>query len=298
MNSWILTVLCILIAAAIVIWNDRKTKRTVNRLERMLDAAMKGEPLEETFNESRMSALETRFAHYLSSSAISAKNVAAEKDKIKTLIADISHQTKTPITNLLLHSELLAEGALPEDLRDNAEAIHTQTEKLQFLIDSLIKLSRLENGILTLSPRLSPLQPTLQKVQEQLAAKAAEKGLSFTLQNTDISAAFDPKWTAEALCNIADNAVKYTRQGGIAISAAAYELFVRIDITDTGIGISETEQAEIFSRFYRSQTVRDSEGVGIGLYLAREIISGEGGYIKVTSRVGQGSTFSVFLPRT
>ena len=76
-----------------------------------------------------------------------------------------------------------------------------------------------------------------------------------------------------------------------------YELFTRIDVTDTGIGIEESEQPKIFARFYRSETVCEDEGVGIGLYLAREIISGEGGYIKLISQKGKGSTFSVFLPR-
>lgn len=264
----------------------------------MLAAAADGSFSEETFDESRISALETKFAHYLSSSAVSARNLASEKDKIKTLIADISHQTKTPIANLLLYSELLEEEeGLTESMYGNIEALRTQTEKLRFLIDSLLKLSRLENGILTLSPREEPLQPTLQRVYEQLCFKAEDKGLTLQLNDTSLSANFDPKWTAEALCNIADNGIKYTDHGGIRISVTSYEMFVRIDIADTGIGISEEEQARIFSRFYRSQKTRDNEGVGIGLYLAREIISGEGGYIKLSSSYGHGSTFSVFLPR-
>jgi signal transduction histidine kinase len=110
-------------------------------------------------------------------------------------------------------------------------------------------------------------------------------------------AVFDQKWTAEALGNLVDNAIKYTGQGSIVISATAYELFVKIDVRDTGNGIPEEEQAKIFSRFYRSENARDTEGVGIGLYLAREIVSGEGGYIKVTSVPSEGSTFSVLLPR-
>ena len=85
--------------------------------------------------------------------------------------------------------------------------------------------------------------------------------------------------------------------GTITISAVSYEMFARIDISDTGAGISESEQSKIFTRFYRSKNVREQEGVGIGLYLARQIISGEGGYIKVASAPGKGSTFSIFLPK-
>ena len=117
------------------------------------------------------------------------------------------------------------------------------------------------------------------------------------LQDTDAFAVFDGKWTAEALANIVDNAIKYTEHGTIRISAVSYEMFARIDIADTGLGIPESEQAKIFARFYRSKAVQEQEGVGIGLYLARQILSGEGGYIKVDSVPGKGSTFSVFLPK-
>ena len=177
------------------------------------------------------------------------------------------------------------------------EALYKQLEKLRFLIDSLVKLSRLENGIISLAPQQAVLQPLLESVVEQYAAKAAEKGLSLRLHDTDISATFDMKWTAEVLANIVDNAIKYTEHGTIRISAVSYEMFARIDISDTGSGIPETEQTKIFARFYRSKAVQEQEGVGIGLYLARQIITGEGGYIKVASVSGKGSTFSVFLPK-
>lgn len=293
----ILAISCILLAALAIYVNRRRTKKTMNTISQMLEMAMEGTYSETFFDESRLSALETKFAHYLSSSAISAQNVAIEKDKIKTLISDISHQTKTPISNLLLYSELIAEEELSEDMRSNVEAIGQQTEKLRFLIDSLVKLSRLENGILTLSPRQEAVQTMLDGIAAQYDSKAAQKGLALQITETTASACFDPKWTAEALGNLVDNAIKYTHSGSVTISAAEYELFTRIDVTDTGIGIEESVQPKIFSRFYRSEAVREDEGVGIGLYLAREIISGEGGYIKLRSEPGKGSTFSVFLPR-
>ena len=220
-----------------------------------------------------------------------------EKDKIKTLISDISHQTKTPISNLILYSELIEEGDLSEDMRSNVEAIKQQAEKLEFLIKSLVKLSRLENGILNLSPRKEEIQPMLQDIYERYISKASEKNLELNIEKTTSKATFDRKWTTEALGNIVDNAIKYTNTGEITINVKEYEIFTRIDISDTGIGIAETEQAEVFSRFYRSQSVHNDEGVGIGLYLTREIISSEGGYIKLTSELGVGSTFSVYIPR-
>lgn len=295
--GWILGALFLLAAIIVALWNRLRTKRTLDTIERMLDTAIEGNFTENSFDESRLSALETRFAHYLSASAVSARNVSAEKDKIKTMIADISHQTKTPIANLLLFSDLLMEEELPESAGDSAEAIHAQAEKLHLLIDALVKLSRLENGIIALSPQEQAVQPMLQNVVKEFSPKAESRGLFLHLLDAECLAVYDVKWTAEALGNIVDNAIKYTEHGGVTISAVSYELFTRIDIADTGMGISEEEQAKIFSRFYRSERVRDCEGVGIGLYLAREIVSGEGGYIKVASGHGTGSTFSVFLPR-
>ena len=289
--------LCFLTAAVIVYWNHRKTRKTMEAIEKMLDAAMAGSFSESGFDESKLSALETKFAHYLSAAETSSRNVAQEKDRIKSLIADISHQTKTPIANLLLYSELLMEEDLPPSAKANVDALHHQSEKLRFLIDSLVKLSRLENGILSLSPLPTALQPLLGGIAEQYAAKAARKGLSLQLHDTDTSAIFDMKWTAEALANVVDNAIKYTEHGVITISAVSYEMFARIDISDTGPGIPESERAKIFTRFYRSKNAGEQEGVGIGLYLARQILSGEGGYIKVSSIPGKGSTFSVFLPK-
>lgn len=292
----VIILLCFLAAAAVVLWERRKTRKTMEEIERMLDAAMTGSFSETNFDESRQSALETKFAHYLSAAEASSRNVAQEKDKIKAFIADISHQTKTPIANLLLYSELLEE-TLPASAKANVEALYKQSEKLQFLIDSLVKLSRLENGIISLSPQQAALQPLLESVVEQYTAKASEKGLSLQMQDTDAFAVFDFKWTAEALANIVDNAIKYTEHGTITTSAVSYEMFARIDISDTGSGIPESVQAKIFARFYRSNSVQKQEGVGIGLYLARQIISGEGGYIKVASVPGKGSTFSIFLPK-
>ena len=289
--------LCFLAAAVIVYWNHRKARKTMEAIEKMLDAAMAGSFSESGFDESKLSALETKFAHYLSAAETSSRNVAQEKDRIKSLIADISHQTKTPIANLLLYSELLREEDLPPSAKANVDELYNQAEKLRFLIDSLVKLSRLENGILSLSPLPTALQPLLGGIAEQYAAKAARKGLSLQLHDTDTSAIFDMKWTAEALANVVDNAIKYTEHGVITISAVSYEMFARIDISDTGPGIPESERAKIFTRFYRSKNAGEQEGVGIGLYLARQILSDEGGYIKVASVLGKGSTFSIFLPK-
>ena len=303
MNKWNLAMLAIAVTAIllcllIVFLERRKTKRTLKLLNHMLDCALDGSFTEDTFDESLLSAVESRLNQYLISSAVSARNLSTEKEKIKELLSDISHQTKTPIANILLYTQLLGEQNLPETSRACVLSLEAQAEKLSFLIASLVKLSRLETGVLTLNPVSQKITQMLEEAVEQYAPKAAQKGIQLTLDSSDAGAVFDYKWTTEALCNLLDNAVKYTPAGGgIRVSAREYDLFCRIDVADTGMGIAEAELAKVFLRFYRSSTVGEQEGVGIGLYLTRQILAGQGGYIKVTSTPGKGSVFSMFLPR-
>ena len=285
-------------AVVLVIINRLKLKRTFDSLEKILNEAIEGTYTADSFDESRLSRLETKLEEYLSSASISAQNVKNEKDKLKELISDISHQTKTPIANLVLYGELLEGTELTAEQKSNVKAIQTQTEKLRFLIDSLVKLSRLESGIIQLERKKTEVFPILQNVVEQVRERAAAKGLELVLIQNDVAANIDSKWTQEAIFNIADNAVKYTDKGSITISATEFDMFVRVDVSDTGKGIPEEEQAKIFGRFYRGSATKSEEGVGIGLHLAREIISGQGGYIKVKSNPDEpGTTFSIFLPK-
>ena len=306
MNILIIVVAALIFAGAVafVIYNRLKLKRTFDSLEKMLNQAIEGNFTVNSFDESRFSRLEATLEEYLSSSSISAQNVKNEKDKLKELISDISHQTKTPIANLVLYGELLEGTELTEGQKSNVKAIQTQTEKLRFLIDSLVKLSRLESGIIQLEKKKTEVFPILQNVVEQVRERAAAKGLQLSLTQTSATATIDSKWTQEAIFNIADNAVKYTDKGSITINTTEFDMFVRVDISDTGKGIPEEDLPKIFGRFYRGTSTKSEEGVGIGLHLAREIISGQGGYIKVKSNPVQNAsttelvtTFSLFLPK-
>lgn len=289
-----LGVAAVLAALVLAAWDRYRLRRTYRHLNGTLDAAIQGTFREEDFDESLLSALETKLAHYLRASAVSAGNLQEERDKIKALIADISHQTKTPIANVLLYAQLLEER---EDCREYTAALTGQARKLQSLIDALVKTSRLETGILAFRPRPGPLGPMLEEAVGQFAPRAAEKGLALTLEPTAAEAVFDPKWTAEAVCNLIDNALKYTPSGGVTVSARAYEFFARVDVTDTGPGIAEEELTKVFQRFYRGPASSEAEGVGVGLSLVRQIAEGQGGYVRAYSRPGQGAKFSLFLPR-
>lgn len=298
MTGYLVMGAALLVALAVVAVDRWRTARTIRRLDDMLTAAINGNFSEETFDESRLSALESRLGRYLAASTLSERNVREQKDQISALISDISHQTKTPVANLQLYAQLLSEQPLTPQGKDCAAAISAQAEKLQTLIEALVKTSRLEAGILTLHPQSSEISPVVERAAAQYAPRAAEKGIALTIGQRSGAAVFDPKWTEEALCNLLDNAVKYTPSGGtVTVEVKNYELFSAIRVTDTGPGISEAEQAKIFGRFYRASGAWQTEGVGIGLYLTRQIAEKQGGYVKVESMPGMGSTFLLYIPR-
>ena len=299
MTGYVIAVAALTAALVIVAYDRWRTARTIRRLDDMLTAAMDGSFSEQNFDESRLSALESRLARYLTASALSERNVREQKDQISALISDISHQTKTPVANLQLYAQLLSEQPLTPQGKDCTAAISAQADKLQTLIEALVKTSRLETGILDLHPQPGQIAPMLERSVAQYAPKATEKGIVLTTRRTEGSAVFDPKWTEEAVCNLLDNAVKYTPSSGtVTVEVKNYELFSAIRVTDTGPGIPEEEQAKIFGRFYRAPSAYQAEGVGIGLYLTRQIAEKQGGYVKVESIAGKESTFSLFLPRS
>ncbi|OUO35155.1 HAMP domain-containing sensor histidine kinase [Flavonifractor sp. An306] len=298
MTGYVIAGVALLLALAVVAYDRWRTVRTMRRLDDMLTAAMNGSFSEKSFDESCLSALESRLARYLAASALSERNVQEQKDQISVLISDISHQTKTPVANLQLYAQLLSEQPLTPRGKDCAAAISAQAEKLQTLIEALVKTSRLETGILALHPQLGEITPVVERAAAQYAPKAAEKGIILTIRQAEGSAVFDLKWTEEAVCNLLDNALKYTPSGGtVTVEVKNYELFSAIRVSDTGPGIPEAEQAKIFGRFYRAPGAYQAEGVGIGLYLTRQIAERQGGYVKLESTPGKGSTFSLYIPR-
>lgn len=222
-----------------------------------------------------------------------------EKEELQSLVSDISHQTKTPIANLkLLNDTMLTRPLTEEKRKEFLQATGTQLDKLDFLIQGMVKTSRLETGVITLEKQDAVIGDTLVSAINGVLAPMEQKEISLSVDcPSDLTISHDSRWTSEALFNILDNAVKYTSAGGsIQVRVRDWEMYLRIDVTDTGRGIPEHSQGTIFKRFYRDEAVHDIDGVGIGLYLAREIITMQGGYITVESKVGEGSTFSVFLP--
>ena len=227
------------------------------------------------------------------------ERVAKDRADLQELISDISHQVKTPIANLQMVNATLLEQSVPEEKqREFLQASSGQLDKLDFLMQAMIKTSRLETGVISLDRKIQPLYDTLAAALGGILLNAEKKNIHVSVDcPPDLALAHDRKWTGEALFNILDNAVKYTPEGGtICVTVQSWELYVKIDIADSGKGIAENRQGMIFKRFYREEEVHDVDGIGIGLYLVREIVTMQGGYIKVSSAVGYGSVFSIFLP--
>lgn len=276
-----------------------KMDSIIENVDGIVDRAINGQERVTGYEETNVSSLENKIYRYVDITKTHEHHIENEKSRIKSLISDISHQTKTPLSNIILYSQLLGEiEGLDREIYQYIGQIKMQSEKLEWLIQSLVKMSRLEAGVISIQPELLPIVRTITQSVSQIYTEAELKGIQVTIScDPSINTRHDAKWTSEALFNMMENAVKYSEPGGrIDISVQSSEMFTRIDIADTGMGIDENEWNLIFQRFYRSKGVAEYEGVGIGLFLAREIVTAQGGYIKVSSQVGEGSVFSVFLP--
>jgi signal transduction histidine kinase len=276
------------------------SKKLLKKLDTMLDDALAGTYNAQSYDERILSKIESKMSRFLDASRLRREQIKREQERVHSLISDISHQTKTPLSNITLYTGLLAEQDLSEEQSALLEQVAVSAEKLEFLIGSLVKASRLESGIIKIELKNGSVSGLVDSVISECKKTADDKGIRLLrdYSSASISALFDPRWCAEALVNIIDNAVKYSSEGGsIEISVIPYEMFACVNISDTGRGIREEDLPKVFGRFWRAAESGGIPGVGVGLYLAREIITACGGYIKVNSEIGKGSTFSVFLSK-
>lgn len=277
----------------------RFRKNTYEMLNMMLDEATSGNFQESDYDESELSKLEVKWKRFLGASALSRQNVEKEKKAVKELVSDISHQVKTPISNIRLYGEIIEEKLEGED-KELAKRLMAQTDLLESLIQSLVKMSRLETNIIQVSPQKQQLKPMLEELVLRGKEKQVKRGIQIVKKGwtDECQACFDRKWTSEAVYNILDNALKYTEEKScVTVAIREYPMFVSICIQDEGPGITEEEIPKIFQRFYRGTQFQEKEGVGLGLYLAREILKKEHGYIKVSTANQTGASFAVYLPR-
>lgn len=295
-------ILLLLGLAAFLLWKIHMLKQDIYGFTKNLDMALNimlnGEKLESRpYSEDdlwgmiyeRLRELSNMYTH-------KNKEISEEKELLKELVSDISHQTKTPIANVKLYLEMMGEDK--ENIPEYMKKLNLQVDKLDFLLQSMVKISRLETGTIKIQKQKLPITRTLAESIAAVVPKADKKKIQIFVEcEENLAVEHDKKWTGEALFNILDNAVKYTQaEGRVYISVCRQEIFTRISIKDTGKGIAPERQGAVFNRFYREPEIHDSEGIGIGLYLARKIIIMQNGYIELESQAGQGSTFKIYLP--
>lgn len=232
--------------------------------------------------------------------ALKTERFNQEQDHTKTLVTDISHQLKTPISAMKACFDMYLEADREEEREEFLKRCRMQMEQLETLAEVLVNVSRLENGMISFRQEETTLQKILLDAVNVIYHKASARNIDIiTSDFEDIPLQLDRKWTSEAIANILDNAVKYSPPGSdIHIVITKLFSFVRIEIEDRGIGISKKEQNLIFRRFYRGKSpmVRNTEGSGVGLYLCRHILEEQGGTVHVKAAPHRGSIFVVQLP--
>jgi len=268
-----------------------KTEKIIlDKLDKILAGQNPGNPA--TFLEDKLWQTLKKFEY-------SEEKRAKEQENIHRLMSDISHQIKTPLSALLLHLELASDESLSREEQTAAlKECKEQADKISFMSETMFKVVKLENGLISVKRTESDIIKTVEEAVAAIKPALELKNLTLDLDLPDcLTIPHDPLWTKEALINILDNAVKYTNAGRIAVKIDKGPIYTRIDITDTGIGISSDDYAKIFTRFYRVRAAGTEriEGTGLGLFIAREILRQQNGNITVNSKIGQGSVFAVFL---
>lgn len=303
MEMMALVVLLLALAAAVLgLWlRLRRQRADVEAYAEHIDRAL-GDLLAERSLDARIAATDDLWGHtnerLLRLSQAQMRRIEAlqrEQRSLQGLVADISHQTKTPLANIQLYLERLEHGAEDASL---VAKLGAQVEKLDFLLANMVKISRLETGAVRIQKQQALLADTLADALSVIVPKADAKQIRLSVDYDEtMTLNHDRRWTAEALANLLDNAVKYTSAGGsVGVRVVLQPVFVQIAVHDSGKGIARERQGTIFTRFYREPEVHDTEGAGLGLYLARMIVERQGGFIDVVSAPGAGSTFTINLP--
>lgn len=284
------------IAAAGSVYQVRKTYRTIDRL---LSCVLSQEKIEASdVREGELSALANKAGRIQEVLGRQVDAAREEKEQVKSLVSNMSHQLKTPLANLSIYTDILSGQELDaEQKKEIAGKLRKQIDKLDWIIGSLTKMVKLEQDVIVFEAGANRIRETIADAVDAVYEKAEKKGILLAVaEYEDLLLFHNRKWTAEVLVNVLENAVKYTEsEGVIQIRVCPYEIYTEIQVADNGCGIREDEIPDIFRRFYRGREVEHIEGSGIGLYLSGLILEKEKGYMTVKSVYGVGSCFSVFL---
>ena len=295
---WITVVSGVLLCLSIAN-NVYQKRRTYRMIDRLLDNVLNQETIEDSdVKEGEYSALVSKIKQIQEVLGSHIQNAEKEKEQVKSLVSNMSHQLKTPLANLSLYGEILGRNEVtPKQKEEFSGKMQRQIEKLSWIVESLSKMVKLEQNIDGFEVQNIGIKQTLLEAVDTVYDKLEKKEMDLVMEPIEDRLLYhNRKWTVEVFVNLLENALKYTKKGGrILISVKSYELYTEISFSDTGQGIRQEEMTDIFKRFYRSSEVENMEGSGIGLYLSKLILEKEKGYITAASQYGKGSCFSVFL---
>ncbi|MCI8627108.1 MAG: HAMP domain-containing histidine kinase [Lachnospiraceae bacterium] len=306
MQGWWIVLLFALIGSCLFVCLGyrRQITGTMQMLLERLDRAIGGELQEVSYEETMDSAIIERLNRILQIAGMNQERAEQERDAVKMLVSDISHQVRTPLTNMMLYTGLLREAVKETEISKEtlrlAEKLEQQAERLDFFMKELMKSAYVEQEMIALHPEMVSVGELMRTACQTMEMAAMRKGIAFYMEaeGVDTLCFADRKWTIEAIENVLENAVKYSPEHSpVRLRVIPYESFVCIEVSDQGIGIREEEQGLVFGRFYRSNEVKGEPGFGIGLYLVREVLSRQGGYAKVISKPGKGTKLQMFLSK-
>lgn len=298
--DWIMLLLAVFFGLRYA-WLRREVYDFSNRLEDNLDRMLAGNPAEDgSTDDTLFGKLNEKLTRVWQIFESKRQANLEEKRNLQELISDIAHQSRIPLANEKLYLEILEEETLSQEGRIAVKSLKNQNTRIDFLLESMIKLSRLETGTIQIKKDTDDLMNTIRLALAPAVPLAAKKQIELSIDGgPSVPVLHDGRWTAEAVLNLLDNAVKYTDAGGrIAVTVRRREVFTEIGVSDSGKGIAPERQAQIFRRFYREPEVREKDGIGIGLYLTRKIIEMQNGFVDVVSRPGEGAVFRIYLPNS
>lgn len=272
-----LLIIVLSVLLVIIVYKYLNVSKQMSNFSDYIDKAIDGNLEIADFDERELSKIKSKLLKFLYANQVKETKLNIEKNKTKNLIADISHQTKTPITNLSLYISLLEKDSKEEYI----EIIKYELNKLQFLINALVKSSRLESDIIILQKYKNNLSDLVSDVLKEFKAQILNKNIDISFSESECVFELDDKWLKEAVHNLVDNAIKYSPENStIKISVYKSYLNYNLDIENSCEKIIEEDLPKIFKRFYRGTNSISKDGLGLGLFIVKEIIEKHGGNIK------------------
>ena len=228
-----------------------------------------------------------------------AENELCEKEFLKNTISDISHQLKTPLAALNIYNGLLQEESIdPASVKEFAALSEQELDRMETLVQDLLKMARLDAGAIQLEPAPEKAADLMRDIALHFACRAKQEQKELTLSGAeDVTLCCDREWLGEAVGNLVKNALDHTGPGDtVQLQWRALPTVVQICVKDNGSGIHPEDLPHLFKRFYRSRFAQDTQGVGLGLPLAKSIVEAHGGTIEVDSELGRGTAFTLDFP--